>query len=275
MSHGGGGHASDIFPENNVLIAGVVLSVVGMYIAQFATQYGYPQLSMLLGGFLAAAATIAGANTTRKVASYGLGTGVPSIGMVSLGMGTISALTGVLFGSALVSYFGLPHDVIYLIPIIAVVISIVLGYVVGKLTVNPIGMKIPIMVQSMTKLSLTGALAIMGFCVAYAGGFTQDVFMNGAVKNGIIGLAFIAAGMAILHPFNACLGPNESHKRTLTLAVACGLLTWFIFSVAKLDILSAVVAIILWAVVYRMFIKMSLNDACDVLYTPELPKKEL
>lgn len=275
MSHGGGGHASELYPEDQVLVVGAILSIVGIYIAHFASQAGYPQISMLLGGFLAAAATVAGANTTRKVAAYGLGTGVPSIGMVSLGMGTISALAGVLLASALIKNFGLPHEVIYSIPIIVVVVSVVLGYIVGRLTVNPIGMKIPIMVQSMTKLSLMGALSIMGFCVAYAGGFSPDVFINGAVKNGIIGLAFIAAGMAILHPFNACLGPNESHKRTLTLAVACGLLTWFVFSVAKLDVISSIASVILWAVVYRSFVKQSLNDACEVLYTPELPKKEM
>jgi tetrahydromethanopterin S-methyltransferase subunit C len=275
MSHGGGGHASELFPESQVLIIGAVLSIIGMYIAHFASQFGYPQLSMLLGGLLAAAATVAGANTTRKVAAYGLGTGVPSIGMVSLGMGTVSALAGVLMAKALISQFALPTAVIYAIPIIVTVVAIVLGFVVGKLTVKPIGMKIPIMVQSMTKLSLMGALSIMGFCVAYAGGFSPDVFMDGAIKNGIIGLAFIAAGMAILHPFNACLGPNESHKRTLTLAVACGLLTWFIFSVAKLDVISSIASIILWAVAYRSFVKQSLNDACEVLYTPELPKKEM
>ena len=275
MSHGGGGHAAELYPENQVLVIGAALSIVGMYIAHFASQSGYPQISMLLGGLLAAAATVAGANTTRKVAAYGLGTGVPSIGMVSLGMGTISALAGVLLAEALVSNFGLPAELTYAIPIIAAVVAIVLGFIVGKLTVKPIGMKIPIMVQSMTKLALMGALSIMGFCVAYAGGFSPDVFINGAVKNGIIGLAFIAAGMAILHPFNACLGPNESHKRTLTLAVACGLLTWFAFSVAKLDVISSVVSVILWAVVYKSFVKQSLNDACEVLYTPELPKKEM
>jgi len=275
MSHGGGGHASELYPEDQVLVVGAILSIVGIYIAHFASQGGYPQISMLLGGLLAAAATVAGANTTRKVAAYGLGTGVPSIGMVSLGMGTISALAGVLLASTLIKNFGLPSEVIYAIPIIVVVVSVVLGYIVGRLTVNPIGMKIPIMVQSMTKLSLMGALSIMGFCVAYAGGFSPDVFINGAVKNGIIGLAFIAAGMAILHPFNACLGPNESHKRTLTLAVACGLLTWFVFSVAKLDVISSIASVILWAVVYRSFVKQSLNDACEVLYTPELPKKEM
>jgi tetrahydromethanopterin S-methyltransferase subunit C len=270
MSHGGGGHAAELYPENQVLIFGAVLSIVGMYIAQFV-----PQLAMLVGGLLAAAATVAGANTTRRVAAYGLGTGVPSIGMVSLGMGTMSALAGVLLANAMVTQFGLPNSVIYAIPIIVAVVAIVLGFIVGKLTVKPIGMKIPIMVESMTKLALMGALSIMGFCVAFAGGFSPDVLIPGAIKNGIIGLAFIAAGMAILHPFNACLGPNESHKRTLLLAIACGLLTWFIFSVAKLDVISSIASVALWAVVYRSFVKQSLNDACDVLYTPELPKKEM
>ncbi|WP_292459599.1 tetrahydromethanopterin S-methyltransferase subunit MtrC [Methanothermococcus sp.] len=270
MSHGGGGHAAELYPENQILIVGVVLSIVGMYIAQFI-----PQLAMLVGGLLTVAATVAGANTTRRVAAYGLGTGVPSIGMLSLGMGTVAALSGVLLANGMVTQYGFSNVVLYLIPIFVAVIAIVLGFIVGKLTVKPIGMKIPIMVESMTKLALMGALSIMGFCVAFAGGFLPNVVIPGAVNNGIIGLAFIAAGMAILHPFNACLGPNESHKRTLLLAVACGLLTWFIFSVASLDVVSIIVSAVLWAIVYRLFVKQSLNDACDVLYIPELPKKEM
>ena len=258
-----GGHASELYPGNQVLVAGIVLSIVGMYIAQFV-----PKIAMLIGGLLTVAATVAGANVTRKVAAYGLGTGVPSIGMISLGMGTIAALAGILLPKVV----GLPVEIT---PILTAVIAVVIGYIVGKLTVKPIGMKIPIMVQSMTKLSLMGALSILGFCVAYAGGFSPDVIMPGAIENGIIGLAFIAAGMAILHPFNACLGPNENHKRTLMLAVACGLLTWFVFSIASLDIISIVVSGILWAITYGLFVKQSLNDACDVLYTPELPKKEM
>ncbi|WP_018153519.1 tetrahydromethanopterin S-methyltransferase subunit MtrC [Methanothermococcus thermolithotrophicus] len=263
MSHGGGGHAAELYPEEQVLAIGAIVSLVGIYIAHMV-----PQVAMLIGGLLAAAACVAGANTTRKVAAYGLGTGVPSIGMVSLGMGTISALAGVLLPPAI----GITE---LATPIVTAATAIVIGFIVGKLTVNPVGMKIPIMVQSMTKLSLMGALAILGFCTAFAGGFSADLIINGAVNNGIIGLAFITAGISILHPFNACLGPNESHKRTLMLAIACGLLTWFIFSIAKLDVISIVVSGIFWVVSYSLFVKQSLNDACDVLYTPELPKKEM
>jgi len=274
MSHGGGGHAAEKYPEMQLLAGATVLTIAGMYIAHFATQFGYGQFSMLIGGLLTVTATVAGANTTRKVAAYGLGTGVPSIGMAALGMGTLSALAGVLIPAVLVSQFGLPTEILYSVPILIAIVALILGAVVGKLTVNPIGMKIPIMVQSMTYLSLMGALSVAGFCVAFAGGFTSNIFIPGAVSNGIIGLAFITAGMAILHPFNACLGPNEDHTRTIKLAVACGLLTWFIFSVAKLDIISSVVSLVLWAIMYMAFVKQSLNDACDVLYTPELPKKD-
>jgi len=262
MSHGGGGHAAELFPENQVLVIGAVLSLIGIYIAQFV-----PSLAMLIGGLLAAGACVAGANTTRRVAAYGLGTGVPSIGMVSLGMGTISALAGVLIPAA----FGIP---VLVTPILTAVIAVVVGFIVGKLTQNPVGMKVPIIVSSMTKLSLMGALAILGFCTAFAGGFSADIIINGAISNGVIALAFIAAGMAILHPFNACIGPDESHKRTMTLAVACGLMAWLVFSIAKLDIVSTVVAALFWLYTYGAFVKTSLADACEVKYVPELPKKE-
>jgi len=270
MSHGGGGHAAELYPENQIIAIGTILAIVGMYISQF-----FPQVSMLLGGLLASAAIVAGANTTRKVAAYGLGTGVPSIGMLSLGMGILSSVAGIYLVNTVVKILGAGSELLYIIPIVVIVISVVLGYIVGRLTVKPIGMKIPVMVESMTKLSLMGALSIIGFCTAYAGGFLPNIIIPGSIENGVMALAFIAAGMAILHPFNACLGPNESHKRTLTLAVACGFLTWFIFSVARLDVVSSIASIVLWAVVYREFIKQSLKDACCVCYTPEIPKREM
>ncbi|XRO76404.1 tetrahydromethanopterin S-methyltransferase subunit MtrC [Methanocaldococcus sp. 10A] len=264
MSHGGGGHAAELYPENQIFATGVVLSLIGIYAAHFLSDYG---LSMLIGGLLVSSACVAGANTVRKVAAYGLGTGVPSIGMVSLGMGTLSAVAGVLIPKAL--------GITYLIaPILTLIISAVVGFIVGKLTVKPVGMKIPIMVRSMTYLSIAGALALLGFTTAYVGSLEPNTFINGALNSGVMALAFIVAGMAILHPFNACLGPNESHKRTLTLAIACGLISWFVFSVVKLDVISMVVSIVLWAIVYVKFVKMSFKDACAVLYTPEIPKKE-
>jgi tetrahydromethanopterin S-methyltransferase subunit C len=262
MSHGGGGHAAELFPETQVLGIGLVLALIGMYIANFLPEY-----AMLIGGALTVPACVAGANTTRKVAAYGLGTGVPSIGMVSLGMGTISALAAVYLPVAL----GIDSMAT---PIIAVIVSLLIGAIVGKLTQNPVGMKVPIIVSSMIKLSLMGALSILGFCTAFAGGFSANVFIPGAIETGMIGLAFIAAGIAILHPFNACLGPNESHRRTMYLAIACGLLAWLVFAISKLDAISTVISAVLWVATYAMFVKMSLNDASDVLYTPELPKKE-
>ncbi|WP_423792837.1 tetrahydromethanopterin S-methyltransferase subunit MtrC [Methanocaldococcus indicus] len=267
MSHGGGGHAKDLYPEEQIFGVGILLSLIGCYLVHFLEPYG---LGTLLGGLLVSAACVAGANTVRKVASYGLGTGVPSIGMVSLGMGTLAAIAGILIPKAL----GYASITPYVAPILTLIISAIIGVIVGKLTVNPVGMKIPIMVRSMTFLSIAGAMALLGFSAVYAGSLSPDVFLNGALNDGMMAVAFIVAGMAILHPFNACLGPDESHKRTLTLAIACALLSWFIFSILKLDVISIVVSIILWAIVYFKYVKMSLNDACCVLHVPELPKKE-
>ena len=109
---------------------------------------------MLIGGLLVSAACVAGANTVRKVAAYGLGTGVPSIGMISLGMRTLAAVAGILIPKAL----GLPYLVA---PILTLILALVVGVIVGNLTVKPVGMKIPIMVRSMTYLSVAGALALL------------------------------------------------------------------------------------------------------------------
>ena len=58
MAHGGGGHAAELYPEDQILAIGAVLAIIGMYVAHYV-----PSLSMLIGGLLAAGACVAGANT--------------------------------------------------------------------------------------------------------------------------------------------------------------------------------------------------------------------
>ena len=55
-------------------------------------------LFSFFGALGAICATIWGADAVRRVASYGLGTGVPSIGLLALGMGIVAALFGLSVG---------------------------------------------------------------------------------------------------------------------------------------------------------------------------------
>ena len=76
MSAGGsadGAHSS--INGNHLLILGIVGGLLGIYLCNINGIIG-----PVLAGLGTVCATVWGANAIRSVASYGLGTGVPSIG---------------------------------------------------------------------------------------------------------------------------------------------------------------------------------------------------
>ena len=91
MSAAGGGPAGVAVPATNTIALGVVGGLVGIYLLPFAG----PVLGPLFAALGAVAAIIWGADAIRRVASYGLGTGVPSIGYMSLAIGIVGGLAGI------------------------------------------------------------------------------------------------------------------------------------------------------------------------------------
>ena len=75
-------------------------------------------------------------------------------------------------------------------------------------------MAIPVMEQTMTEIAGAGALLIIGLSVAIAGSFEFMPVVENVVTTGFMAMIYIAGGMAMLHPFNANLGPDESQDRT-------------------------------------------------------------
>jgi tetrahydromethanopterin S-methyltransferase subunit C len=120
MSAAGGGEAAVAIPPSRTILLGVVGGLIGIY----ATPYN-PILGPLLASLGAVCAIIWGADAIRRVASYGLGTGVPSIGYMSLAIGIIGVLAGLAGGVMLGSTY------IILGPFVAFVIAMVLGGVVA------------------------------------------------------------------------------------------------------------------------------------------------
>jgi tetrahydromethanopterin S-methyltransferase subunit C len=264
MSAGGaGGGAKGGYPPQTIMVLGLVGGLVGIYLGHFM-----PPAYSFFGGIGAICATVWGADAVRRVASYGLGTGVPSIGMLALGMGIMAALFGLSVGSIAG-------------PIVAVVVAAIIGGVIGALSNKVIGMGIPIMEKAMVEISCAGTLVILGLSVVIAGSFDYAAVIENVVANGYIALIFIIGGMGILHPFNASLGPDERQDRTLMLAVekAAIALTIAGFASALHEGLMAaslniLVGLVIWYVAFNKHYMLIKRDAYAIVGTGLLPSAE-
>jgi len=93
MSTAAGGPAGGVLNPNQVIILGAVGGLAGIYLTML-NQAMDTTIFSFLGGIGAIFAAVWGADAVRRVCSYGLGTGVPSIGMVALGMGVVATMFG-------------------------------------------------------------------------------------------------------------------------------------------------------------------------------------
>ncbi|MDD1723903.1 MAG: tetrahydromethanopterin S-methyltransferase subunit C [Methanospirillum sp.] len=282
--------------EKTLMIYGIVVALVGIYLTQINGFTGVAVFSFF-GGIGAIAALWWGSDTIKHLCSYGLGTGVPSAGMVAFGAGAIAMIAGTKF-NLIIPFVG-----ISLVPIVTLILAALIGAVIGYIANNIINMNIPVMIFSLTKLSIVGALTMLGFGAMCTGTFSFNGLVTGglslqmepaaqAAANGaqmftvtvipefagsLIGGAtlaviFFLGAMALQHPFNACLGPNEQQDRTLMLALEVGFLSMIVVAVmsyAFLDIVSAtiglIVALIGWIYTYKQYIALSKRDAYEWL----------
>ena len=215
MSAGGSadGAAAGAVSSTHLLILGIVGSLLCIYVSGFLGEtYG-----SVIAGLGAVCAIVWGADAIRRVASYGLGTGVPSIGYMSLSVGVISALAGISLATILkIALIG---------PVAGFVIAVIIGAVIALIATKIVGMKIPIMLQCTIEIAGAATLAILGFSVAIAGSYDMMAIYEHVVATGFIAVLFIMCTMAIQHPFNACLGPNEDQVRTLKCAASTAFLS--------------------------------------------------
>lgn len=263
MSAGGSGEAKGGYSPQTIMALGIVGGLAGIYLGNFM-----PPAYSFFGGIGAICATVWGADAVRRVASYGLGTGVPSIGMLSLGMGIIAALFGLAVGGTAG-------------PIVAFVVAAIIGGVIGALANRVIGMGIPIMEQAMVEIAGAGTLVIIGLSVVIAGSFDYTAVIQNVIANGYIALIFIIGGMGILHPFNASLGPDEKQDRTLMLAVEKGAIALIITGFASslheglmAAGLNMLVGIVIWYFAFSKHYALIKRDAYAVVGTGLLPSSE-
>lgn len=279
MSVAAGGPTSAAIGAEKLLLLGVVGGLLGIFLVGINPVIG-PVLAALGG----VCAIIWGADAIRRVASYGLGTGVPSIGYMSLSIGILGALTGIAFVT--VSFL---KGLEILGPIFALIFAMLLGLIVGVVAKKIVGMKIAILERCTAEISGAAALSVLGFSTALAGTYafdgTNGIFAS-VVATGFIALFFIMNTMAIQHPFNACLGPNENQVRTLKLAASTAFLAMLITGL--LSVISSatvwmgipvwlaivVVAGIGWLISFRAYVLASLNEAASVKWSGLWPKIE-
>jgi tetrahydromethanopterin S-methyltransferase subunit C len=268
-------------PHTNIMVGGIIASLVCLYLS-YLNVVTNTEMFSFFGGLAVVAALIWGSNTIKVLCSYGIGTGVPSAGMIAFGSGVIGMLLATKFGIAA--------------PIVALVLAAVIGLILGYLSNEVLNMKIPAMVQSLTELSVVGAFTLMGFAVLMTGGFTFATLTAGSVTflgmslpsyqvsfigGCLIATAFMLGALAVQHPFNACLGPGWTQDRMLMLAAECGFLSMFVAAVMSFALIttgsaliSLVVALVGWGYTYKHYIGLSKRDAASWLDAKPIPEVE-
>jgi len=255
-------------------IYGIVGSLIGIYLAVVLNQATGSTVFSFIAAIGALFGVVMGANAVRRVCAYGIGTGVPSIGMLSLGMGIVAALFGLNLGAQ----FGVD----WLGPIIALVYSLVFGYVVGLIANKVMGFNIPVMEEGLTDLSGAGTLAIVAWSVAISGSLSYNTIVTDVFNTGFIAIIFICGGLAILHPFNANLGPDEKQDRTLINGVMVGGLSIVATGICALltqdlgsSIIQIVVGFAIWYYFFVWYFRLAKRDASAVVGTGLLPPSAL
>jgi len=269
-------------PHQKIMIAGIIATILCLYLS-YLNVYTNTAYFSFFGGLAVVAALIWGSHTIKVLCSYGIGTGVPSAGMIAFGSGVIAMLLATKFGIAA--------------PIVALVLAAVIGLVLGYLSNEVLNMKIPAMIQSLTELSIVGSLTLMGFAVLITGSFTFDALTTGSVTlfglismpsyqvsfigGGLVAVAFLLGAMAVQHPFNACLGPGWKQDRMLMLTAECGFLSMIVAAVmsyALVSVLAATISLLIaligWVYTYCQYIELSKRDAAAWLDAKPIPDVE-
>jgi tetrahydromethanopterin S-methyltransferase subunit C len=267
-------------------IIGGLICIYAAVILNAVLGVGY---FVFLGAAGAILATVWGADAVRRICKYGIGTGVPSIGMLAFGMGLLATLLGLKLGDYLVAN-GMNTEVIDGVtlgilvgPIAAVVFALIQGYIIGFIAQNILKMKIPTMQIGMTMIAGAASLIYIGYTVTIAGAFDFGTMVNSVINTGFIAPLFIVGALPMLHPFNACLGPDENQKRTLTLGVESALMSTVIFGILSMTFFSndlfvpavtIVLGLIAWAYAYLAYWKEVKASGTPILSTGLLPAKE-
>ncbi|WNY27732.1 tetrahydromethanopterin S-methyltransferase subunit MtrC [Methanolapillus ohkumae] len=191
----------------------IILEITG------GNTYIPPVAFSFLAGIGMVCALVWAAGAVRRVAKYGLGTGVPSIGMYGAGMSMIIAL----FALSLHTLWG---------AVIGFVLAAVTGWTGGWLVNHVIGMKIPAMETRMAEITAGSMLAFYASFILIFGS-AETIDMLNYLTGGIIALGFIGCALVIFHSYNAGLGPDEMPDRTRMLTILDGFMLMLVFGIVS------------------------------------------
>ena len=255
-------------------IYGIVGSVVGVYLTHFLNGALHTTVFSFLGSLAALFAVLWGANAIRRICAYGLGTGVPSMGMLAIGMASVASL----FGLNIAEQFGFGIAGV----IIALVYSLIFGYIVGTICNKVIKFNIPIMEEGLTDISGACTMALLAWSITVSGSLGYNIIVKDVFNTGFLAMIFILGGMAIFHPFNANLGPDEKQDRTLVDGLMVGgvaMIALGICSILTLGLMTGMVTIVvgfaLWYYTYIWYFRLAKMDAAKVVGTGLLPPSAL
>ena len=254
----------DYFNESRL---GIFALTIGVLIAIF------PGLPAFIKGIGIMIVFAWGADSVRKTARYGLGTGVPSIGVLAMGFGIIGGITGIAvaslsFGTLVVGGVEIAFGVLA-----GVVLLALLGFVSGNLANGDkfINMKIPGLERGMTELGIAGTLAVLIEVSIVAGTYDITRVLPNVIDNGVIAVIFIISAFGMLQPLNVCLGADERRGRTLLMSIEIGGIASIILGIVTALTLSAVEGVplivlgaVVWVVFYRAYMKACMEEAYAV-----------
>ncbi|MCS7139229.1 MAG: tetrahydromethanopterin S-methyltransferase subunit C [Candidatus Nezhaarchaeota archaeon] len=265
---------------NKLMVMGLTCGLIGAYTGVIGNE-----VAGLIAGILALPAIIWGADAVRRIASYGLGTGVPSIGNLSSSMGLLAALVGLAYQ-----------------PILGAVLAAIAGAIYGTFVAKFKILEVPRLPRYTTELALAACLAItcLTCCVmGYYNPIPRSGFIapTGNFKNlfealfmtGFVATIFWITSVAMLHPFNAGLGVGERQGRTLKIAVVTGGIALTLAGVARtgyliifnvtastyaytLALATIAVGIAIWVGGIIVFLKTAIREAASALWTGLPPK---
>ena len=258
-------------------LCGFFVSLFGIYVITLTPEnwhnFALSPFSFITGiGMICA--IVWAAESIRKISKYGLGTGVPSVAMLSIGLACIILLFSMTFGPM----FG---------PIIGALLSLAMGWLSGKLINTILGMNIPSMEKRIMEITAGSTLAIMSSAVIVAGTTQPDIIYGKYVFTGIMALGFIGCSLAVFHAYNSNLGPDENPGRTRMLSILDGSMILFTLGIVAFfsqtgDTYSALIGPTVTIFMSIVFIIISYNrywnyirrDAWKIIETGLLPNEE-
>ncbi|MCW3136029.1 MAG: tetrahydromethanopterin S-methyltransferase subunit C [Canidatus Methanoxibalbensis ujae] len=226
-----------------------------------------------------------GADSVRKTSRYGLGTGVPSIGVLAVGYGVIGAIAGMGIAKVGGDFTIGGVEVLNVGVLGGVAIAALIGYISGIFSNSEkfISMKIPGLERGMTELGVAGTLAFLLESSMVAGTLKLDAVLEDVFLSGAIAFMFVMSAIGMFHPFNACLGPDEDRGRTLLLSFEISGLICIILGIvsialgaewlgsSSLGLLNAALlilyGIVVWVVFYAKFVRRSFEASYEVVGT--------